>query len=166
MNLILDGGTGTQLQARGLMPGESPEMWNLSRPSDIRAVHDAYFVAGSNVVYANTFGANRAKYHGDASLADVISAGVSIALEAKRSADGSRKRLVALDIGPTGRLLKPAGDFEFDAAYDAFAEQVSIGAKAGADLVVIETMGDTMELKAAVLAAKENSALQIGRAHV
>ena len=161
MNLILDGGMGTQLQTRGLMPGESPEMWNLSRPSDIRAVHDAYFAAGSNVVYANTFGANRAKYHGDAPLAEVIAAGVSIALEAKRSADGSRQRLVALDIGPTGRLLKPAGDFEFDAAYDAFAEQVSIGAKAGADLVVIETMGDTMELKAAVLAAKENCTLPV-----
>ena len=161
MNMILDGGMGTQLQAKGLQPGESPEMWNLTRPSDIRAVHDAYFAAGSNVVYANTFGANRAKYHGDAPLADVIAAGVSIALEAKQAADGSRTRRVALDIGPTGRLLKPAGDFEFDAAYDAFAEQVAVGAKAGADLVAIETMGDTMELKAAVLAAKENCTLPV-----
>ena len=161
MNMILDGGMGTQLQARGLKPGESPEMWNFTRPSDIRAVHDAYFAAGSNIVYANTFGANRAKYHGDAPLEDVIAAGVSIALEAKADAEKSRPRRVALDIGPTGRLLKPAGDFEFDAAYDAFAEQVAIGAKAGADLVAIETMGDTMELKAAVLAAKENCSLPV-----
>ena len=109
MNMILDGGMGTQLQARGLKPGESPEMWNFTRPSDIRAVHDAYFAAGSNIVYANTFGANRAKYHGDAPLEDVIAAGVSIALEAKADAEKSRPRRVALDIGPTGRLLKPAG---------------------------------------------------------
>jgi 5-methyltetrahydrofolate--homocysteine methyltransferase len=152
---FLDGGMGTQLQARGLQPGEVPELWNLSRPDDIRAVHAAYVAAGADIVYANTFGANAAKYHGDAPLADVIAAGIGIA----RSVDGSP--FVALDVGPTGRLLKPAGDFEFDAAYDAFAEQVSIGAKAGADLVVVETMGDTYELKAAVLAAKENCDLPI-----
>ena len=152
---FLDGGMGTQLQARGLQPGEVPELWNLSRPDDIRAVHSAYVAAGADIVYANTFGANAAKYHGDAPLADVIAAGVSIA----KSVDGSP--LVALDVGPTGRLLKPAGDFEFDAAYDAFAEQVTLGAKAGADLVVVETMGDTYELKAAVLAAKENCDLPI-----
>ena len=152
---FLDGGMGTQLQARGLQPGEVPELWNLSRPDDIRAVHSAYVAAGADIVYANTFGANAAKYHGDAPLADVIAAGVSIA----KSVDGSP--LVALDVGPTGRLLKPAGDFEFDAAYDAFAEQVALGEKAGADLVVVETMGDTYELKAAVLAAKENCDLPI-----
>ena len=173
--LFLDGGMGTQLQARGLAAGEIPELWNLSRPDDIRAVHAAYLAAGADVIYANTFGANAAKYHGDAPLADVIAAGVQIAREA-----GSDRRvaspdigspggsgalaaspLVALDIGPTGRLLKPAGDFEFDAAYDAFAEQVRLGAAAGADLVVIETMGDTYELKAAVLAAKENCNLPV-----
>ena len=153
--LFLDGGMGTQLQARGLAAGEIPELWNLSRPDDIRAVHAAYLAAGADVIYANTFGANAAKYHGDAPLADVIAAGVQIAREA-----GSAP-LVALDVGPTGRLLKPAGDFEFDAAYDAFAEQVRLGAAAGADLVVIETMGDTYELKAAVLAAKENSNLPV-----
>ena len=152
---FLDGGMGTQLQARGLQPGEVPELWNLSRPDDIRAVHAAYVAAGADVVYANTFGANAAKYHGDAPLADVIAAGIGIA----RSVEGSP--LVALDVGPTGRLLKPAGDFEFDAAYDAFAEQVTLGAKAGADLVVVETMGDTYELKAAVLAAKENCDLPV-----
>ena len=157
--VFLDGGMGTQLQERGLKPGETPELWNLSRPDDIRAVHSAYLAAGADIVYANTFGANAAKYHADAPLADVVSAGVALAREAVQSAGG--KRFVALDVGPTGRLLKPAGDFEFDAAYDAFAEEVRLGAKAGADLVVVETMGDAYELKAAVLAAKENSSLPV-----
>ena len=157
--LFLDGAMGTQLQARGLKPGEVPELWNLTRPDDVRAVHEAYFAAGADIVYANTFGANSAKYHGDAPLADVVSAAVAVAKEAAARAGG--RRFVALDVGPTGRLLKPAGDFEFDAAYDAFAEQVRLGAAAGADLVAVETMGDLYELKAAVLAAKENSNLPV-----
>ena len=157
--LFLDGGMGTQLQARGLQPGEVPELWNISHPGDVRAVHEAYFAAGADVVYANTFGANPAKYHGDAPLEDVVAAGIGIAKEAASSAGG--RRLVALDVGPTGRLLKPAGDFEFDAAYDAFAEEMRLGEKSGADLVVIETMGDAYELKAAVLAAKEATSLPI-----
>ncbi len=160
--LLLDGAMGTQLQGRGLQPGETPELWNLTRPDDVRAIHEAYFNAGAQVVYTNTFGANSAKYHGDAPLADVIAAGVAIAREAASSPSlPAARRFVALDIGPTGRLLKPAGDFEFDAAYDAFAEQVGIGAKAGADLIVIETMADAYELKAAVLAAKENADLPV-----
>ncbi len=160
--LLLDGAMGTQLQARGLQPGETPELWNLTHPDEIRAIHAAYFEAGARVVYTNTFGANGAKYHADAPLADVIAAGVKLAREAAREGPACRgRRFVALDIGPTGRLLKPAGDFEFDAAYDAFAEQVRIGAQAGADLVVIETMADAYELKAAVLAAKENADLPV-----
>ena len=158
--LFLDGGMGTQLQARGLAAGEIPELWNLSRPDDIRAVHAAYLAAGADVVYSNTFGANPAKYHGDAPLADVIAAGVYLAREAGSGALAA-SHLVALDVGPTGRLLQPAGDFSFDAAYDAFAEQIRLGAAAGADLVVVETMGDTYELKAAVLAAKENCNLPV-----
>ena len=154
---LLDGAMGTQLQAKGLKPGETPELWNLSRADDVRAVHEAYFAAGANAVYANTFGANPAKYHGDAPIEDIIAAGIGIAREAAKSAGG----LVALDVGPTGRLLKPSGDFEFDAAYDAFAAQIRLGAAAGADFVAIETMGDTYELKAAILAAKENSQLPI-----
>ena len=149
----LDGGMGTQLQARGLKPGECPEDWNIERPDDIAAVHRAYVEAGAEVVYANTFGANSLKYHGRHGLDEVIRAGVSLA---KRS--GAR---VALDIGPTGRLLKPAGDLDFEAAYDCFAEMVRQGAAAGADLIVIETMGDVFELKAAVLAAKENCPLPV-----
>ena len=153
--MVLDGAMGTELQAKGLKPGEIPELWNLTRPDDVRAVHEAYFAAGADIVYSNTFGANSAKYHGAAPLEDVITS----AIENARAARGSK--LVALDMGPTGKLLKPSGDFEFDAAYDAFAEAVSTGAKAGADLVAIETMGDTYELKAAILAAKENSSLPV-----
>ena len=153
---FLDGAMGTQLQLRGLQPGEVPELWNLTRPRDVQAIHAAYFDAGSDVVYANTFGANPAKYHGDAPLADVIAAAV---VNARAAAPAGK--FVALDVGPTGRLLKPAGDFEFDAAYDAFAEQVRLGAAAGADLVAIETVNDTYELKAAILAARENSDLPV-----
>ena len=157
--LLLDGAMGTELQARGLKPGEEPELWNLTRPDDIRAVHEAYLAAGSDIIYTNTFGANAAKYRGNAPLEDVVAAGVAVAREAAMRAGG--ERFVALDVGPTGRLLKPAGDFEFDAAYDAFAGLVRIGAKAGADFVVIETMADLYELKAAVLAAKENCDLPV-----
>ncbi len=157
MITILDGAMGTQLQLRGLEPGGIPELWNLTRPDDIRAVHEAYLTAGAGIIYSNTFGANPAKYHGDAPLADVIRAGVAIAKEAANKY-GAR---VALDVGPTGRLLKPAGDFAFDAAYDAFAEQIRIGAEAGADIIILETFADTYELKAAILAAKENSSLSV-----
>ena len=157
--MVLDGAMGTQLQAKGLQPGEIPELWNLSHPDDVRAVHEAYFAAGADAVYSNTFGANAAKYHGDAPLADVITAGIGLAREAAKNAGG--RRLVALDVGPTGRLLKPSGDFEFDAAYDAFAAQIRIGAESGADFVAIETMSDAYELKAAVLAAKENCHLPV-----
>ncbi len=152
--VFLDGGMGTQLQARGLQPGEIPEEWNLRRPDDVQAVHAAYYAAGSDIVVTNTFGANPAKYHGEAPLADVISAGVRLARAAADSA-GGRPRFVALDVGPTGRLLKPAGDFDFEDAYASFAEQIRLGAAAGVDLIVIETMSDVYELKAAVLAAKE-----------
>ncbi len=158
--VFLDGGMGTQLQARGLQPGEIPEEWNLRRPDDVQAVHAAYFAAGSDIVVTNTFGANPAKYHGEAPLADVISAGVRLA-RAAADAAGGRPRFVALDVGPTGRLLKPAGDFDFEDAYASFAEQIRLGAVAGADLIVVETMSDVYELKAAVLAAKENCDLPV-----
>jgi len=152
--LFLDGGMGTQLQARGLAPGEEPETWNLARAADVTAVHAAYVAAGSDTVYTNTFGANGAKYHGAAPLEDVVAAAVA-------NARAAAPRFVALDVGPTGRLLRPAGDFSFAAAYDAFAVQIAAGARAGADLVAIETMGDAYELKAAVLAARENADLPV-----
>ncbi len=152
-----DGGMGTQLQALGLEPGETPEMWNLTHPERIRDVHAAYFAAGADFVLANTFGASPAKFHRSAPLGEVVSAGVRLAREAAQ--DAGEGHFVALDVGPSGRLLKPAGDFEFDAAYASFAEQIRLGA--GADLVFIETMGDTYELKAAVLAAKETCDLPV-----
>ena len=158
--LMLDGGMGTQLQARGLQAGEVPEEWNLRRPDDVRAIHAAYYAAGADIVMSNTFGANPAKYHGTAPLAEVVAAGVRLA-RAAADAAGGRPRYVALDVGPTGRLLKPAGDCAFDDAYASFAEQIRLGAAAGADLVVIETMSDVYELKAAVLAAKENCDLPV-----
>ena len=158
--LIADGGMGTLLQARGLLPGASPEDWNLTHPEELVAIHRAYLEAGADYIQTNTFGATREKYHGDAPLEKIISAGVSLA---RQAADGfdDKPRFVALDVGPTGRLLKPAGDFSFDRAYEAFAEEIRIGADAGADFIVIETIADTYELKAAVLAAKETCALPV-----
>ena len=153
---FLDGAMGTQLQLKGLQPGEVPELWNLTRPRDVQDIHASYFAAGSDIVYSNTFGASPAKYHGDAPLKDVIAAAIATAKAAAPAG-----KFVALDVGPTGRLLKPAGDFEFDAAYDSFAEQIRLGTEAGADLITIETVNDTYELKAALLAAKENSNLPV-----
>ena len=150
--ILLDGGMGTMLQARGLKAGELPEDWNVERPDEIASVHRAYAAAGAEIVYANTFGANPLKYHGRHPLVDVIRG----AFAAGRAA-GVR---VALDIGPTGKLLKPAGDLTFEDAVAAFAETVRLGAPL-ADLVVVETMGDLHELKAAVVAAKENSTLPV-----
>ena len=141
------------VQAAGLPPGKDPTDWNVENPSAVAGVHRAYAEAGADIVLANTFGANRLKYHGAYSLDELISSAISLA-----KSSGAR---VALDIGPTGRLLKPAGDLDFGAAYDAFAEMVRLGVAAGADLVFVETMGDTRELKAAVLAAKLNSSLPV-----
>ncbi|MGN0847483.1 MAG: homocysteine S-methyltransferase family protein [Kiritimatiellia bacterium] len=151
--LFLDGGMGTLLQSRGLVPGESPEDWSIDRPADITAIHRAYAAAGATIVYANTFGANRLKYHGRHSPEAVIRAAVACARKASVR--------VALDLGPTGRLLQPAGDLAFDEAVGAFAEAVRHGVAAGADLIAVETMSDVRELKAAVLAAKENCDLPV-----
>ncbi len=156
--LLLDGGMGTLLQARGLAAGELPEEWCLSHPADVTAIHRAYFEAGSHVVCANTFGANTLKY-GDEHLEAVIAAAISCARKAAHGLDGHR--FVALDIGPTGKLLKPLGDLDFEDAVAIFAKTVRLGVKYGADLIFIETMNDTYEAKAALLAAKENSSLPV-----
>ena len=157
MNItFLDGALGTMLQNLGLKAGDVPEDWNLTRPERVREVLGAYADAGADILCANTFGANSLKYHGKFTVREVVEAGVRLAREA---AGGKRK--VALDIGPTGRLLKPSGDLGFERAYDAFSETVRCGTASGADLVLIETMGDTMELKAAVLAAKDNCSLPV-----
>lgn len=152
--LFLDGGMGTLLQAQGLEAGELPEAWNIKYPERVRQIHQRYKEAGSDIVLANTFGANRCKFHDtEYSLEEVIKAGIE---NAKQTG-----AFVALDVGPTGKLLKPLGDLSFEEAYEVFAEAVRYGEKYGADLIHIETMSDTYEVKAAVLAAKENSSLPV-----
>lgn len=154
---------GTLLQAEGLQPGELPETWNIERKETIRKIHQSYFEAGSDIVLTNTFGANALKFHDEnCSLKAIIDAAVeNVRFGAKAGIRDGRDYYVALDIGPTGKLLKPLGDLSFEDAYEAFKEVVQYGEKAGADLIHIETMSDTYEVKAAVLAAKENTNLPV-----
>ncbi len=148
--LFCDGGMGSLLQAQGLKAGELPELWNLTHPEVIVGIHRQYLEAGADIMTTNTFGANRLKY-GD-KLGEVVTAAVRNARAAMKEAGHG---YVALDMGPTGKLLKPLGDLEFEDAVDLYKEVVTAGAAAGADLVLIETMSDSYELKAAVLAARE-----------
>lgn len=148
--LFCDGGMGSLLQASGLRPGELPELWNISRPEKLQEIHLSYLEAGADIMTTNTFGANRLKF-GD-QLEAIVTAGVK---NARAAVEKAGHGYVALDMGPTGRLLKPLGDLDFEEAVDLYKEVAAIGAKAGADLVLIETMSDSYELKAAVLAAKE-----------
>ena len=161
--LFLDGGMGTLLQERGLKPGELPETWNLKRKEEIIEIHRQYYEAGSDIVLSNTFGANALKFHDeDCSLREIIFAAVDNVKTARALAgkdDG--RHYAALDIGPTGKLLEPMGDLSFDEAYEAFAQAARYGAEAGADLIHIETMSDTYEVKAAVLAAKEQTGIPV-----
>ena len=158
--LFLDGSMGTLLQGRGLSAGELPERWNITHPEVICDVHKSYFDAGSNVVNTNTFGANSLKFD-QAELEEIIAAAVSIAKKAAVDSVGSQEKWVALDIGPTGKMLEPYGDLMFEDAVSVFAQTVKLGVKYGADLIFIETMNDSYETKAALLAAKENSDLPV-----
>ena len=158
--LYLDGGMGTLLQQRGLPVGVLPEEWNLSHPEVIKDIHRAYFDAGSHVVSTNTFGASILKMSGE-TLEATVRAAIRNAREAAKESTAPQKKWVALDIGPTGRMLKPYGDLDFEEAVQAFAETVRLGEKYGADLIFIETMSDSYETKAALLAAKENSTLPV-----
>ena len=158
--LILDGGMGTLLQANGLEAGELPESWNISHPEVIQKIHRDYYNAGSNVVSTNTFGANLLKLSAD-ELDDVVRAAVENARIAKDTTKNKGEKFIALDIGPSGKLLKPYGDLDFEDAVAIFAETVRLGVKYGVDLIFIETMNDSYETKAALLAAKENSSLPI-----
>ncbi len=159
--LILDGGMGTLLQQEGLLAGELPENWNIQKPEVIRKIHRAYFEAGSDIVLTNTFGANSKKYHNQPySVEEVVGAAVENAKIAAREA-GKKEYAIGLDMGPTGKLLKPMGDLAFEDAYESYKELVICGVKAGVDLIHIETMSDTYEVKAAVLAAKENTTLPV-----
>lgn len=155
--LFFDGGLGTLLQERGLKAGELPEIWNLERKEDLKTVHRQYIASGSDIVLANTFGANRLKY--GAETEKIITAGIKNLKEVIAETD--REVFCGLDIGPLGRLIYPSGDMDFEEAYDLFKDICITGEKAGADVVVIETMGDIAEARAAVLAAKENTSLPV-----
>lgn len=177
--LFFDGGMGTLLQAKGLAPGELPETWNITRPDVIQEIHRSYIEAGSDIILTNTFGANALKFHDDAcSLEEIVRTAVSHVKEAIAGTCGAEDRTdagadsgtgsgtcrrvyTALDIGPTGKLLAPMGDLGFEEAYEAFRQVMVWGEEAGADLIHIETMSDTYELKAAVLAAKEHTSLPV-----
>ena len=156
--VFLDGGMGTQLQARGLQPGQKPELAALEMPDVLTAIHTDYANAGADILLANTFGANAKKLAGCGhTVEDVVTASITCA----RKAADTTGALVALDIGPLGELLVPAGTLSFEDAYAEFAQVIRAGTAAGADLVFLETMTDLYELKAAILAAKENCTLPI-----
>lgn len=151
---------GTLLQKEGLLPGEMPERWNITHPEIITKIHRDYFDAGSNVVNTNTFGANLLKFS-PAELEVIIKAAIDNAKKAMEESTAPQPKWIALDIGPSGRMLAPYGDFKFEDAVSMFAETVRLGVKHGVDLVVIETMNDSYETKAALLAVKENCDLPV-----
>ncbi len=158
--VYLDGGLGTLLQKKGLKAGVYPELWNMSHPEVIREIHKAYYDAGSNIVNTNTFGANILKFSLN-ELDEIVRTAIENVKWAKDNSSAVGEKFISLDIGPTGKLLKPYGDFGFEEAVSVFAETVKLGVKYGADLISIETMNDSYETKAALLAAKENSDLTV-----
>ncbi len=158
--VLLDGGTGTLLQASGLPLGELPERWNITHAQTLVDIHKAYFDAGSNVVCTNTFGANALKFS-EKELGEIIRVGVENAKKAKELSCGAQEKFIALDIGPLGRLLKPYGDLAFEDAVSLFKTVVKMGYESGADLVLLETFNDSYETKAAVLAVRETCDLPL-----
>ena len=159
--LYFDGGYGTFLQEKGLMPGEYPELWNITHSEIIIDLHRQYIDAGCDILKTNTFGANILKFNeksGLPTLDEVVYAAIS---NAKKAINGRENKYIALDMGPTGKLLKPLGDLDFEEAVRIYSETVKLGVKYGVDLILIETMNDSYETKAAVLASKENSNLPV-----
>ena len=164
--LFFDGGMGTLLQERGLKTGEVPETWNVLHPEIVRQIHKEYLLAGSNVISANTFGVNAFKCKNlPYTVEALVTAGIQLVKEAiqeiQEVQEQKQPMYTALDIGSIGKLLKPLGEISFDEAYKTFQEIIIAGDKAGADLILIETVSDSYEIKAAVLAAKENSNLPV-----
>ena len=159
--LFCDGGMGSLLQEAGLKPGELPGTWNITHPEELVKIHKAYLEAGADIVTTNTFGVDRLKYNKNTEfqLEPVIRAAVANAKEAIRQS--GKQAWIGLDMGPTGKLLKPMGDLAFEDCCAIYREVVEIGADAGADFILIETMSDSYETKAAVLAAKEGCDLPI-----
>lgn len=152
-HLVFDGAMGTMLQKRGLRPGGLPDLLNLSDPETVTGIHREYVLAGADVITANTFQAHELKLH-EHSVEEVVAAGI-------RCARDSGARFTALDVGPLGQLLEPLGTVSFERAYEIFRCQIIAGERAGADIIVIETMSDLYEAKAAILAAKENTSLPV-----
>jgi len=144
-----DGGMGTLLQKEGVKG--TPELLNIKNPELIKKIHRQYIDAGCDFITANTFGANKIKLEAD--VDKIVASAIAIAREA------AGDKLVAVDIGPTGKLLKPMGELDFEDAYEAFSQVAVVAEKSGADIAVVETMTDTYEMKAAVLAVKENTSL-------
>ncbi|MGN0164147.1 MAG: homocysteine S-methyltransferase family protein [Candidatus Ornithomonoglobus sp.] len=160
--LFFDGGMGTMLQKYGMKGGEIPELLNVTKPDMIKGIHAEYLKAGANILTTNTFGANPLKFNALAAPLDVVIAtAIGNARKAINECETDKPHFVAFDIGPTGKLMEPIGDLSFDKAYDSFARIAKTAETAGADLVIIETMSDTLEAKAAVLAVKENTRLPI-----
>lgn len=157
--LVFDGAMGTMLQKKGLKLGENPELLNIKEKNIVKEIHEEYIESGAMVVTTNTFGANELKLEGTGySVEEIIDAAVNIAKEAR----GSRKDVyIALDVGPIGQLLEPMGTLKFEEAYEIFKRQIVQGVKSGADVIIIETMTDLYEAKAALLSAKENSNLPV-----
>ena len=156
--LVFDGAMGTMLQKKGLKIGENPDLFNIYEREKVKETHIEYIESGAKVITTNTFGANEIRLGENAHLVEkVIDEAISIAKEAR----GDKDVYIALDIGPSGQLLEPMGTLSFDRAYEIFKRQVIQGEKSGADLILIETMMDLYEAKAAVLAAKENSNLPV-----
>ena len=156
--LFCDGGTGTFLQERGLQGGELPETWNVDHPDIIQELYESYLKAGSDIFNTNTFGLNSFKFPGR--VEELMTAAVEIAKKARINT-GREDAYIAIDVGPTGKLLEPMGDLSFDKAVEVFGEVMAAGEKAGGDLILIETMSDSYEAKAAVLAAKERTSLPV-----
>lgn len=159
--LFFDGGTGSILQAKGLAPGELPETWNLLHPEILIQLHRDYLEAGADIINTNTFGANGLKFYKGAKfeLAPIIQSAAANAKEAVRQS--GKEAFIVLDLGPTGKLLKPLGDLDFEDAVALYREAAEIGAAEGLDAVLIETMSDSYEIKAAVLGVKEACSLPV-----
>ena len=159
-NVILDGGMGTLLQNSGLPVGELPERWCVTHSEIVTEIHKSYFDAGSNVVNTNTFGANCLKFE-ETELESVICSAIECVRRARELSKTEQPKFISLDIGPTGKLLKPYGNLDFEDAVEIFAKTVRLGVKHGAELVTVETMNDSYETKAALLAVKENCDLPV-----
>mgnify|MGYP002742224782 FL=1 len=154
--IYLDGGMGSVLQQKGLKAGELPELLNITNPDMIQEIHLEYYNSGANVVYTNTFGANELKFEDSSyTIEQVVAKSVENAKIAREKSINKDNKFIALDVGPLGKLLKPIGDLDFEDAINIFKKTIKIGVQNGVDIIAIETMSDTYELKAPILAAKE-----------